>query len=274
MSAGVIQLLYSAGLRPTAFDAELRTLADAKTTAEAVKRLTRNSGLSGVAQLGDAIGERATTWQSRERVSVGLPDKYRVDYIDGGPRQRKVRSEACDGSTRWRLFGGHVSVGTALPMPAAVARLADPSWLLDWQLTGGAEVTLDGRRGYLIRIRPRGAGPGPQRFGDMPVEAVADAETGILLRLSQELDGRPSAQQTLTDFTIRPGRESAAYRPEITPGMRVVQDSGTILDTAELSPPAQTAVRLTVKALGAAGRFGSFVESLRESRNRQGPDGS
>ena len=274
VSGPIIRLLYEAGLRHTAFEAELRTWADATTNADAFRAAARKSTLPGVTKLGETMTERATTWQGRDAISVGLPDKYRVDYIDGGTQARKVRSEVCDGRERWRQFADHVSVGAALPQPDAVARLADPAWLLEWKLTGGAEITDGGRRAYLIRVRPAGQALGGAAarqltmFADTVTEVVLDADCGVVLRLLQEKGGRPSLQQVLTGLTTRPRASAAEFRLEVPPGTRVVRDSGTMFDEAELSAPAQTAVTLTVKALSAAARVGGFLDSLRDAGRR------
>lgn len=271
VSAHIIGLLYEAGLRRSGFDAELTTWGDAAANADAFQWATRNAALSGVSQLGAALREHATTWQRREAISLGLPEMYRIDYIDGGMRHRKTTSEVSDGAQRWRVFANHMTVGPALPPPEEVARLADPSWLLDWQLTGGAEVIESGRRGYLIRVRPRHRVPGAQSHLGAPADVLVDAELGVLLRLTEEQAGRPSRQQALTKVTVRPHPDPADFRIAIPAGMRVIPDSETVLDTAELPAPMQTAVHLTVKAVSAAARVGGFLDSLRRTANRPGP---
>jgi hypothetical protein len=271
VSPQIITLLYQAGLRRTAFDAELRTWADAAAAVAAFRHMTRKASLSGVSQLADAMNERATTWQGRESVRVGLPDRYRVDYIDGGKASRKSTTEASDGTQRWRVFAGHVAVGAPLPLPSAIARLVDPAWLLEWRLTGGASVVEGGRPGFLIRVsRPYPAAGGRSGLSG-PAEAVVDAELGFLLRLTQEQGGRPSMQQSFTDLTVRPRSEPADYRVTIPAGLRVVQDSGTVLDEVELSAPVQTAAQLAVKGLGAAARLGGFLQSRRQQGKNPGP---
>jgi hypothetical protein len=270
VSQQIVALLYEAGLRPTAFDAELLTWADAATAAAAFRHMTRDANLSGVNRLADAVTERATTWQGRESVRIGLPNRYRIDYIDGGKANRKSSIEACDGEQRWRVFPGHVTVGPALPMPPAIARLADPSWLLEWRLTGGAHVTEGGRAGFLIRVARRSPSADATSQPSVPAEAVVDAELGILLRLSQEQGGRPSMQQSFADLTPRPQSEPDDYRVRIPAGTRVVQDSGTVLDEVELSAPVQTAVQLAVKGLGTAARVGGFLQSLRQQAKDRG----
>jgi hypothetical protein len=269
VSTEIIALLYQAGLRRTGFDAELRTWADTAPAAETLRQVSQRTTLSGVQQLAEAVAERATTWQSRESISVGLPDRYRIDYIDGGLKRRKSIGEVSDGTQRWRIFPDHVTVGKALPMPAAIARLADPSWLLDWGLTGGLEVLESGRRGYQIRVRERfqpGGEPSPR---EAPVDAVVDAELGVLLRLTLEQAGRPSRQQVLAGLSVRQP-ESRDYRLTILPGTRVRQDSGTVLDEAELPAPVQTAVQLTVRALATATKVGGFLDSLRKQGKEPG----
>ena len=276
ISGPIIRLLYEAGLRHTAFEAELRTWADATTSADAFLAAADKTTLPGVTKLGETMTERATTWRGRDAISVGLPDKYRVDYIDGGIQARKVLTEVCDGAQRWRRFADHVSVGAALPPPAAVARLADPAWLLEWKLTGGAEITEGGRRAYLIRVRPVTQPPGGAAarlamYIDTVTEVVLDADSGVVLRLLQERGGRSCLQQVLTGLTTRPQASPAEFRLEVPPGRRVIRDSGTVFDEAELSAPAQTAVTLTVKALSAAAKVGGFLESLRDAGKRPGP---
>lgn len=270
-------MLYEAGLRRGAFAAELRTWSDATTSADAFRAAAERTTLPGVTKLGETMTERATTWQGRDAISVGRPDKYRVDYIDGGTQARKVRSEVCDGVTRWRRFAGHVSVGAASPLPDALARLADPARLLEWKLTGGAEITEGGRRAYLIRVRPAGPTTGDAIarrfaiFADAVTEVVLDADSGVVLRLLQEKDGRPSLQQRLTGLTARPVASAAEFRLEVPPGTRVVKESGTALDEAAQSASAQTALTLTVKAVSAAARVGGFLDSLRDPIKRPGP---
>jgi hypothetical protein len=282
VSAQIIALLYDAGLSHTAFDAELRTWADAATAAAAFRHMTRNANLSGVNRLADAMTQRATTWQGRDTVRIGLPGRYRIDYVDGGKANRKSSTEACDGEQRWRVFPGHVTVGVALPLPSAIARMVDPAWLLEWRLTGGAHVVEGGRAGFLIRVSRRSLSAAATSTPSTPAEAVVDAELGILLRLSQEQGGRPSMQQSFSDLTVRPQSEPGDYRVAIPAGTRVVKDSGTVLDEVELSAPVQTAVQLAVKGLGTAARVGGFlgqradalhVHRYRVARNKRANSG-
>lgn len=258
----VLALIYAAGLRSTEFDAELRTWGDSAAGTNAFKWATRNTTLRGVTRLGAALGELARPWQRREAIRVGLPSRFRIDYIDGGMKQPAVSAEAADGSQRWRKFADHIRVGPAQPLPARIARLVDPAWLLDWRLTGGAEVIEGGRRGLRIRIAERWQAT-DVRPRAVPVDAVIDAELGILLRLTQEQDGRPAKRQILAGLRVREPREAADFRIEVPPGTRVVQDAGGLTDNLDLPAPAQTAVHLAGKAISAAARVGSFLDARR-----------
>jgi hypothetical protein len=258
----ILALIYTAGLRSSEFDAELRTWGDSAAGADAFKWVTRNTTLSGVTRLGEAMGELARPWQRREAIRIGLPNRFRIDYIDGGMRRPAVCTEATDGAQRWRVFTGHVGVGPAQPLPARIARLVDPAWLLDWRLTGGAEVIEGGRRGFRIRIGGRWqAGHASPRTA--PVDAIIDAELGILLRITQAQDGRPAKQQVLAGLRLLQPRDASAFKIDIPIGTRVVQDTGGLIDQLDMPAPVQTAVQLAGKAVATAARVGSFLESVR-----------
>jgi hypothetical protein len=258
----ILALIYAAGLRSTAFEAQLRTWGDSAAGTNMFKWATRNTTLPGVTRLGTAMGELARPWQRREAIRVGLPNRFRIDYIDGGLKQPAVSVEAADGSERWRKFADHVRVRPAQPLPARIARLVDPAWLLDWRLTGGAAVIEDGRRGLRIRIAERWQAS-DLRPRAVPVDAVIDAELGILLRLTQEQDGRPAKRQVLADLRVREPQAAADFRIEVPPGTRVVQDSGGLTDNFDLPAPAQTAVHLAGKAFSTAARVGGFFDAMR-----------
>jgi hypothetical protein len=162
-------------------------------------------------------------------------------------------------------------VGPARPLPAPVASLADPSWLLDWKLTGGAGVVQDGRAGWPIRIGQRwAAGSAAAAMSAIPGDAVIDAELGVLLRLTCEQAGRPARQQTLTAVRVAPSRPDDDFRVVVPPGTRVVPGTGTMLDEAGAPAPVQAAAQLAARAYKGAFRIGSLLESLR----RADPPGS
>lgn len=259
VSAQILTLLYGAGLRRTEFDGELRTWFDGTVAAQALAAAADRNRLPGVGRLADTMNE--TSWQRREAVKIGLPDRYRIEHLDGR-KPRKSTTVASDGRQRWRIYRDHVSVGPATPLPADLARLADPAWLLDWRLTGGAEVTCAGRRGFLILI-----GQHDSADDSLPLaEAVIDADLGIVLRLRGAPISRLGLEYEL-DVTVPAGRSPHDFTIDIPAGTRVDKDTGGLLDEAEVPAPVKTAIQLAGKAFTGAAKVGSFLDSLRSRRD-------
>jgi hypothetical protein len=153
-----------------------------------------------------------------ERTLVVAPGRrYREDSADGS------YAAGCDGERVWQWFRELPSAGTAKsavsvkfddrPRPPFPVLLA-PSWLLTgYELTIGNEVTVCGRAGIRLTAVPRrarrqdgrrwGLGlltPGPPAFRSPldawdEVDAVVDAELGILLQCSRRA-GERAAQET------------------------------------------------------------------------------
>lgn len=82
----------------------------------------------------DGMFRQETTYHGGDASTAGSDGRF------DGRNRRKAVTIAADGQRRWRVYADHVSVGPADPMPPELARLTDPAWLLDWQLTGGAEI--------------------------------------------------------------------------------------------------------------------------------------
>jgi hypothetical protein len=260
VSAQIVTLLYEAGLRKTDFDGELRTWLDGTVEARALSATASRNRLPGLGRLADAISE--TSWQRLEAVKVGLPDRYRIEHLDGR-RQRKSTTVASDGRRRWRVYPDHVSVGPASPLPAELAQLADPAWLLDWRLAGGAEVTWAGRRGFLVLIRPHYS----EGVSMPPAEAVIDAELGILLRLTGAPVGALGLLYELSGVTVPPVRSPGDFTIDTPAGTRVDQETGGLLDEFEVPAPVKAAVQLAGKAFTGAAKVSSFLESLRSRQD-------
>jgi hypothetical protein len=145
------------------------------------------------------------------------------------------------------------------------------SWLLGERLSGGAEITYHGRRGYHLRVtRGDGALPGgPAMF--YPLDAIVDEETGCLLRLIAYDGDAPATWWELNDVTAEPGgtADPAGFRPRIPPGTRVLEESGNPLvdSTAVMPGLTGTAVRAAaetiVRTTGAVSAARTFLDNLR-----------
>jgi hypothetical protein len=107
--------------------------------------------------------------------------------------------------------------------------MLDPSGLLEHRLSGGAETTVGGRRGYRLRVAPYGPATPGMIFAD---DVVADAELGILLRAichtASEVEAWYELRDVVTGGDIRidiPEEARTAYDdlygPEVTPGRRL-----------------------------------------------------
>jgi hypothetical protein len=257
----LIGLLYRAGLQATELDAELHQWRDSAAFAQWLRSAGGRSGIGGVQQLADALGELREESYRRSVIRAGLPDRYRIDYIEGQPLTRSWTSIACDGRQRWRVYPDRVCVGSAAPMPRAFCALLDPAWLLDWQLSVGRDVSVDGRAGHLVRIRPAWDS-GRQGASAQPADAVIDAELGILLRLTYRLAGRPELCFELRGVSVRPPREPATFRIEVAAGTRVVPDTGRLLDAVNAPAPVKKAADLAGRAVAGAASVGSFLGSI------------
>jgi hypothetical protein len=275
----LLALLSQAGHGLPALSAELHQWDDPQLMAEKLRAAWAASGLAGlrlpgVSPLADAVTGHLPPGHRVARVQAAPGGRYRIDYLSGWPR-RTPRAVACDGQQRRRWYGDHLYVGPAEPMSRDIADLLDPSWLLGWRLTGGSEVTVHGRRGFRIEVSgpPTPAG-GLAPFLIPPAEAVADAELGILLRLTSYTGSGPAIVFELRGISLAEP-DGGAFRIEAPPGVRVREDTGGFLDTADAPEPVRVAVRAVtdirrVAEAGAAAVSG-FLSALRDQRPPPAP---
>jgi hypothetical protein len=151
-------------------------------------------------------------------------NKYRIRYPAraGDHRGDPVFLTACDGERYWEVHEDRVSTGEARRAPAEVADLADASWLLGCELSGGEPVTVDGRQAYRLCVRGSFWRSQLLLFS-YPAIAVVDAEAGRLLRLTTYGDGKPAFRYELRDVTgLDPEPDDASFAFEVPPGLRVV----------------------------------------------------
>jgi hypothetical protein len=160
----------------------------------------RRLGFGGLGHFYDAAGEQMATLHEVSRLSFDGSRRYRIEPAaspDLAERTLRQSAETTvgDGRRCWHVFGDEwlaVPDGT----PAEVAKLLDASGLLEHRLSGGAETTVDGRRGYRLRVTPDGPVPAKMSFAD---DVVADTELGILLRLIYHAGSKPVSRWELRD---------------------------------------------------------------------------
>jgi hypothetical protein len=168
----------------------------------------------------------------------------------------------CDGERSWlavRDDDGWSIEETGEPEPP-LPELLRPSWLLaHFILEPGEPVTEAGRDALRVVATPWPflRAPAGRRPLDR-VEAVVDAELGILLRCEEFLDGRPLSMAELTDIRVdpAPAGDDAWCQP---PG-----GWGSVDDDVPGSTPGGPGWEVTKLAAGlAAGGFGALIRSVR-----------
>jgi hypothetical protein len=189
----------------------------------------RRAGFGGLGVLIDAAGDRIATAHTVFELHLGGSGQYRIEPLvyPRRPGGYSPGSVTCDGERLWRFGEDEVTTRPAVPLPREIAALFDASWLLDYPLTGGAEIVADGRSGY--RLRAAFGGPWGSMFGPwggmfFPGDVVVDAELGILLRCLSWAGTRPLTRYELRDITIAPA-EPGDFQADIPADMPVVEES-------------------------------------------------
>lgn len=276
-SDDLLGLLYRSGQYdgddPQVRSAAVRRWNDAKAVLGQVSGTVRAAGHGGAGYLLDAAARNETVTLSVGRLRIGGPELYYLEYSSrqGQPGPLVF---ACDGEQHWQVRENVTLVGPARPWTGEFASMVGSSWLLGERLSGGAEITYHGRRGYHLRVT-RGDGAthaGPTM--SYPADAIVDAETGSLLRLIAYAGDAPAEWWELDDVTTAPGdtADPAGFRPHIPPGTRVVEESGDPMADATAGIPGLTgtAARAAAKAYrrgtGAVSAARSFLDDLRGHR--------
>jgi hypothetical protein len=154
----------------------------------------RRLGFGGYGHVVDAASERVGTFHQVLRVSFDGSGRYRIERArpDGGFGETIVGN----GERQWSLDEDEWLAHPPGPPPHEIGKLLDPSWLLERRLTGGAETTVDDRRGYRFAVAAYAPTDGSLFSAD---DVVADAELGIVLRLICHKDSAPVARYELRD---------------------------------------------------------------------------
>ncbi len=238
LSDDQVNLLYRTGLGPLRFSAELREWADTGTMTRPAGAAFASTDLGrrthwlwqGIADQGpDQVDEAAL-------VQVAMPGRYRIETITD-PGRRPV-CIACDGEHLWRAYPDRVAVRPAEPPPRAIAQVIDPAWLLhpDVRVLAVDDAAGSGRAALRVVAAADPAVSRPGRLSGSPmladrVEALIDAELGIVLRQVRHCEGHPLLRAELSEVTAEV--DPAAFRIEPPPGTPVI--TGGLLAEAGLS---------------------------------------
>jgi hypothetical protein len=275
----VLDLLYRSG-EPRDLGATARRWLDLAAMAAPVPEGLRAAGRGGFGDLLDAMTPAMNVARTEARLRVSGPDRYRLDFSTR-PQRNASTTIACDGERRWRVFQDRTLAGPAAPLRDHIAFLADSCWLLRRRLSGGAELTYRGRPARQLHVAPvpgdAEVAPGPlmtftaDTIVDAPTDAIVDAETGCLLRLSSYAGDTLVIWSELDDISTEPA-DPDEFRVHVPPGTRIVEETGNLIaDTAAVMPGVKgTAARAAAEAVnrtaGAVSAARSFLDDLRGHR--------
>jgi hypothetical protein len=217
VSDDILCLLHAGG--PTELQATLHEWVDIGAAAASVPGSARRAGLGGLGLLMDAVSEKGRAGHMVSELRFAGPGIYQVDRRYQS--RRRAKTIACDGQRRWQVYADKITTEPARRPPGDIGNLADPSWLLQCTLSGGAEVALDSRSAYQINAvrRTTGGDAGSMLFP--AAVAVIDAELGLMLRLTFYIGDMPVRRYELRDVTTSVGD----FRPGMPEGLPVVEQA-------------------------------------------------
>lgn len=232
----VLHLLHDS--RAGGFTATLHQWRDFRLMMTRVPDGVRRLGFGAMGSFMDALMDTASdqvpTLHMVSRLSFDGSGRYRLEAAPSpelaeGSARPGGPTAVGDGRRHWHIFGDEWQASADGQPPDGLPKVLDASRLLEYRLSGGAETTVGGRRGYRLRVAPDGpAGPGTI-FAD---DVVADAELGILLRVIWHTGSAVEAWYELRDVVVGgdiridiPEEVLAAYDdlygPEVSPGRRL-----------------------------------------------------
>jgi hypothetical protein len=232
----VLHLLHDS--RPGGFTATLHHWQDFRPMIARIPDDVRRLGFGAIGSFIDAASEQAPVpiLHQVSRLSFDGSGRYRLEPTRS-PELAESSSRPSGGTSvgderrHWRIFGDEWQASADGLPPDGLAKVLGASGLLQHRMSGGAETTVGGRRGYRLRVAPDASATPKVFFAD---DVVADAELGILLRVICHTGSEVEAWYELRDVVpggdIRidiPEEARAAYDdlygPEVSPGRRLAK---------------------------------------------------
>jgi hypothetical protein len=187
----LLRLLYdSRNNGASGFSATLHQWQDMAAIMARVPDSVRRLGFGGLGHFYDAASEQMATLHTVSRLSFDGFWRYRIEH--------SADTMVGDGRRCWHVFGDEWLALLGGP-PAEVVKLLDAPGLLEHRLSGGAETTVGGRRGYRLRVTPDGPVSAEIPFA---YDVVADTDLGILLRLIYHTGSKPVSWWELRDVVV------------------------------------------------------------------------
>lgn len=254
-SDSLLSLLYSSGDRE--FSATIRRWINLQAATSLLRKAADKTGVDGLGSLADVADERGAVHMV-SGLRFAAPSRYRVDYVSGY-NKNGVETVVSDDSSRWRFFPDKVVVWPTGALEDELAELTSGAWLLGCLLSGESVTEFGGRPAIRFLARPGGDHRVNPLLLFEAADVIIDAELGIPLRIIRYGPEAVAEQwDELRDVTDSAGDVS----PDVPPGVRVVHESGGLLDIARVPEPvkttlrgAGTAARLTTEGVATARRL-------------------
>jgi hypothetical protein len=224
----VVNLLYRSGMKAQVFSAEVHEWADGEAISHCITSAISMSALRWASWIDQLVPDLIPpVIDITARFQIAMPGRYRIDAI-GDPGSRPL-CVSCDGERAWQVFADRVVAGPVAPLPAGIALLIDPAWLLyGYRLSTGGPAIVSGRQGLRVIAERRSEAPDEREQGCLSgisliadkIEAVVDVQLGVMLHQAWYLDGKCLLTH---EFSKVKGQvDVASFRVEPPPGVRVI----------------------------------------------------
>ena len=262
----LVNLLHRTGLPAQRFAAGVRKWTDGAVTFGRLAEQRAAMPFPGIlgpdafwAAIADRQHRSSRVVFQTARLQVALPGSYRIDFLDGGWKERAL---VCDGVRHWTVYHNRVVSEPAARLRDDWARLADPAWLLSgWQLTTGGPAEVGGRRGWTVWADAKPGQAGLAQVGLFGrAAAVIDAELGIVLRLSYLVGDQLAGCLELHDLTVPAADDPGDFG--VKPGTRVVEGP-SLLTHLDVPAPLRAAWSAGKAGVGGASAVAGWLQRLR-----------
>jgi hypothetical protein len=219
--AALLELLYTARDRSRTVQATVRRHSDEALLREALRKRGMYQDPPPIPPEEGEWGNAPDRIETITRLWAARPDWLRWEtelVVDGEAAGRDVGVK--QGEVFWTLdpLGGvHTNEGERgrHRRTASAEPLLDPAPLLGaFRFEPGDEVTAVGRAGVRVRARPRTGGHAHElgHFADA-LELVVDRDRGLLLDVSERLDGSEITRHEMLELTLDEPIDPALFRP-------------------------------------------------------------
>lgn len=251
-----LELLHGAAGRVRTLAATLLVWYDEERGMRAVEAAQQRHPRGAIAvyrHVGRGAPPPPSRYEQRTLVSYRQPDRYRLHrQANAAAHHPDEVLQVCDGQREWTYVAAERTAYVQPPCPQEFLRLLDPSWLAAaCTLRVAGHTGYEGRAALELDGRPR---PDPAALhqyhhldgGAEELDAVLDAETGLLLSLTSRFEGAPYKVERLTDVMVNQPLDEELFRFTPPAGVRV----DDLLAGQQRRPPLRLRLRVLRRRLG------------------------